>query len=325
MQEAIERLISENKNVSPYDLIHDLLPKFYPTSDIVLDAANYFITIIKCKDICVEQDKLIKYNVITSNRSSVIKTMLEQYDLKENVDYHLHNVMQMVNRSQGGGRQPNKYTLTPKAFFLCLVRSKNSCEYAKYYFHVLELYDYYEEYYSKMYKKEITELKEETTELKNTVVLKDDKIDALMAKIDKQTEEFREMMSAQSTKLDVLQTTVDKITKKLDTCAHIPTEDELSDRFVIMKKDDQYYVIRSQERRINKAVKEQESKGFTKVNELIESETIPNSVYLWNAIKTELVKDKKISTRYNSFTLNMSESDLVTIIKEIFNSRKEYN
>lgn len=251
--------------------------------------------------------------------------MLEQYDLKENVDYHLLNVEQMVRRSQGGGRQPNKYILTPKAFFLCLVRSKNSCEYAKYYFHVLELYDYYECYYTAMYKQENAELKKE-------IVSKTDKIDELLielrtqrVKSEKEHEEFKAMMSVQNTKLDVLQFTVDKITKKLDTCAHIPTEDELSDRFVIMKKDDQYYVIRSQERRINKAVKEQESKGFTKVNELIESETIPNSVYLWNAIKTELVKDRKITSKYNSFTLNMSESDLITIIKEIFNSRKDYN
>ena len=51
------------------------------------------------------------------------------------------------------------YKLTPETFFLCLIRSKNSCAYAEYYFHVLEIYDYYEEYFTSLYKKKITELK----------------------------------------------------------------------------------------------------------------------------------------------------------------------
>lgn len=225
-------------------------------------------------------------------------------------------------RNQGGGKPKIDYIITPKTFFICLTRSKNSCEYADYYFHVLEIYDYYEEYYKRMYKQEIIELKETNVVITKEKETLSDKLDRLIAESEKQREESNKKHDVMCNKLDVLQTTVDKITKKLDTCAHVPSEDELSDRFVIMKKDDQYYVIRSQERRINKAVKEQENKGFTKVNELIESETIPNSVYLWNAIKTELVKDKKITTRYNSFS---TEYDLVTIIKEIFNSRKEYN
>lgn len=55
---------------------------------------------------------------------------------------------------------------------------------------------------------------------------------------------MEEMMNNMSTQLTTLQTTVNKITKKLDTCAHTPSDNELADRFVLMKKsNDNFYVI----------------------------------------------------------------------------------
>jgi hypothetical protein len=171
MQEAINEYITDKKIVSPADLINDLLPRFYPVSDLVLDAAKYFTTIIKSKDFCVESNILVKYGILSEHKnghpkSANVLRLLQQYNRVENVDYHRLNVEPMVNRRQGGGKQSEEYIMTPKTFFLCLTRSKNSCEYAEYYFHVLELYDYYEEYYTKMYKETIVEKDDSISKLR---------------------------------------------------------------------------------------------------------------------------------------------------------------
>jgi hypothetical protein len=217
MQEAINEYITDKSNVSPADLINDLLPRFYPVSDLVLDASKYFTTIIKRKDFCVESNILVKYGILSEHKNGKPKSndtlkMLQQYNRVENVDYHRRNVPPMVNRRQGGGKQSEEYIMTPKTFFLCLTRSKNSCEYAEYYFHVLELYDYYEDYYTKMYKQEITNV----TNQRDTL---SDKLDKLMAKMDVQTEQLtvqNEKLTDQNVKMTTMQSTLDKIVRKLD-------------------------------------------------------------------------------------------------------------
>lgn len=146
-------------------------------------------------------------------------------------------------------------------------------------------------------------------------------------KLDKQHEDCLAMMvkmDKQSEQLTDLQVTVNKISKKLDTCAHIPTISELEDRFVLMKSGSVYYVIRRQERSLYKAIEVKLNKGYTRVPG-IDSETIPNSVYLWNAIKDILVKEKKISTHGNTFKLNISESDFIDIVRSTFDQRKSHD
>jgi hypothetical protein len=92
------------------------------------------------------------------------------------------------------------------------------------------------------------------------------------------------------------------------------------------KNDNTFYVIRSQERRMYKAIQEKEKLGYTKVSDLLESELIPNSIYLWNCIRDELVKERKIKCKYNEIILhNISEYELVDIIKQVFDSRKQLN
>ena len=362
LQEAVNEYILDKKIVSPYDLINDLLPKFYPVSDIVLSAAKYFTTIIKRKDFCVDQEKLGEYGILSKQSNNKIKScdilqMLKQYNRSEEKDYLRRNVPLQL---KSGTKHTIEYKLTPKTFFLCLTRSKNSCEYAEYYFHVLEIYDYYEEYFTSMYKQNIIGLKKEIVENKVELVEKEHenislltKMDIMMKKMDEQTKKMIEQteqlkeqnneqikklnkqskkMNKQTKKIDTqseqlteLQITVGKISCKLDSCAHMPDNNELSDRFVVMKSNIDYYVIRAQERNICNAIKRQEDKGYSRIRDLIESETIPNSIYLWNTIKDELVKEKKITTHRNTFKLNIPESDFVTIVKSIFDQRKEYN
>lgn len=334
LQQDVIGYATRNEKISPKEMIKELLPKHYPVSDIVLDAAVYFTEIIRRKEFCVEQDKLNKYGILSNDidkdipKSNNIKRLLDQYNLKEKRDYlQLKNELKLPS----GTKHTIQYTLTPKAFFLCLVRSKNSFEYAAYYFHVLEIYDYYEDYYKAKQEDTISELCNLTREQIKECKILQAKLDKeaehsklLQDKLDKLSEETREQLKDNKVlqnQLSDLQITMNRIVDKLDTCTEYPNDDKKAERFVIMKNnEDVYCVIRRQKKSLSGAVKEQEKKGYSKLQGIIESETI----YLWNVIKDELIKDRKITTKYNSFKLNMPEEDLVTLIKGVFNRRKNY-
>lgn len=319
LKESVKEYAESDQEISPEKMISELLPRFYPTSDIVLDAARYFATIVKSDEFCVEQDKLNKYGIISidSSRntinSSKVKKMMEQYDFIANVDY-LQTQESLHTRS--GTKYAIQYKLTPEAFFTCLIRSKNSYEYAKYYFRVIRIYRYYEDYFR---------------------IRQGDKIDRLFKKLDEEAIRFQELLEKNESKnedrhivlqnqITELQSTMNRIVAKLDNYTEYPTNDKLTERFVIMKNniEDEYYVIRRQQKSLHKTVKDLEQKGFTKLEGIIESETIPNSVCLWNVIRDELKKERKITTKYNTFKLKMNEADLVTIIRTVFDRRKDH-
>ena len=182
------------------------------------------------------------------------------------------------------------------------------------------------------YKNKLLEKDKKLMEKENENLSLMNKMDLMLKKMDEQTKqmkeetrELKEQNNKQMDKLSELQITVNKISNKLDSCAHMPDNNELSDRFVVMKSDVDYYVIRAQDRNIYNAIKRQEDKGYKRIKDLIESESIPNSIYLWNTIKDELIKEKKIKTFRNTFNLNIPESDFITIVKSIFDQRKDYN
>ena len=189
------------------------------------------------------------------------------------------------------------------------------------------------------YKNKLLEKEQENLSLINKMDIMLKKMDEQNKKMDEQTKkmdeqtkhmkaetrELKEQNNKQMDKLSELQITVNKISNKLNSCAHMPDNNELSDRFVVMKSDIDYYVIRAQDRNIYNAIKRQEDKGYKRIKDLIESESIPNSIYLWNTIKDELIKEKKIKTFRNTFNLNIAESDFITIVKSIFDQRKDYN
>lgn len=83
---------------------------------------DYFLYLCKHKgEFVVEHEKLKEYGVLNTMKTSDANRMLNQFDLEENEDY------------KHGGSNAKSYTLTPKAFKLCLIRAKNSKKYAKYY------------------------------------------------------------------------------------------------------------------------------------------------------------------------------------------------
>jgi 6-phosphogluconolactonase/glucosamine-6-phosphate isomerase/deaminase len=167
-------------------------------------------------------------------------------------------------------------------------------------------------------------------EQENTISNLEQMMNKLIEKMDIQNKQLNEQnnkLDKQSEEMTIMQCTLNKIVKKLDDRAVPPSDDELTERFVLMKKNDNtFYVIRSQERRMYKAIQEKEKLGYKKIDDLLESETIPNSMYLWNCIRDELVKERKIKCKYNEIMLSsITELELVDIIKQVFDSRKQVN
>ena len=161
--------------------------KFYPDLDISF--MDYFLDLTKNEgEFIVDHQKLKEYGVLTTdNTSANIKKVLDRLFLVENEDYWVFQVEQPLKGKKGGATSgKNEYKLTPYAFKLCLIRSKNSKKYAKYYLLLEQVFKNYQDYQI-MYQK---------------VLLsgKDDKIDEMKKTIDKQSEKI----DKQSTQIEEL-------------------------------------------------------------------------------------------------------------------------
>jgi len=181
-----------------FTLIHS---KFYKNVDISF--MDYFLELCEHEnEFIVDHIKLQEYGIINTIKSSTIKQTLENTALLiENEDYRVHNVMQPLKGKRGGATSGFKeYKLTPYAFKLCLIRSKNSKEYAKYYLLLEQVFKNYQEYQI-MYQK---------------VLLsgKDDKIDKMQKDIDDllgYARETKEKLYDTKEELDEMKETVDDI------------------------------------------------------------------------------------------------------------------
>jgi hypothetical protein len=139
-----KQLANTFTKVDLIDYITELHNRFYSEYDISF--MKYFMELVKHKnEFVVDHEKLIEFGVITTNRSSSIKLMLDQFNFKENENYLLHNVMQQSESSRGA-KYVKKYILTPKAFKKCLMRSKNTDKYTDYYTFIEDVMKYYSDY-----------------------------------------------------------------------------------------------------------------------------------------------------------------------------------
>ena len=112
---------------------------------------DYFLSLVyTADDFCVHHDDLIKYGVITPTQTSGnIKTLLTStHRFKEGIDFIVH--VETVNEGKNGRKNKNVYTMKPRVFKKCLVRSRNTSKYADYYMNLEEVHAHYKDY-QKMY------------------------------------------------------------------------------------------------------------------------------------------------------------------------------
>jgi hypothetical protein len=131
IEEYNKDLIMGLKQIDLIDYFKYIHHNYY--EDINISFMGYFLEICKYNNkFIVNQEKLKEYKVINNiDTSSKIERCLNQYNLIENKDYLLLNVEQQDIGH--GGSNKKEYTLTPKAFKICLIKAKNSDIYANYY------------------------------------------------------------------------------------------------------------------------------------------------------------------------------------------------
>ena len=175
------------------------------------------------------------------------------------------NVQQPVK--QGGYSTKKKYTLTPRAFKLCLIRAKNSKIYANYYLMLEEIFYYYKEYQTQYQEAIISNISEDNKSLHSKIddqtkqmnaILKENKDQTLKmndqtSKIDEQTKQIKELLKYGKATTETLQEVKEElievkeelveVTDNYDTLADkvdvvIDIVQEISDRSVPTPEDE---------------------------------------------------------------------------------------
>jgi len=158
-QEFIQSLIQQETKMSLEEFFKGIHERFYPAQDISF--MNYFLELTEHEgDFIVHHEKLVEYGIMSSQRSSAVKTKLDALGLVENEDYRLQDILQPV--PQGGTSTKKVYTLTPEAFKTCLMRARkypgqtsDPAVYSKYYLLLEKTYRLYTNYEKLMLNKQL--------------------------------------------------------------------------------------------------------------------------------------------------------------------------
>ena len=142
-----------------------------------------FIELVSKNECCIHHDMLQTYGILNlKGTTNDIKRILEQNEFIEKEDFDLRNVAQV--RPQGGTVIKNEYYLHPRAFKICLLRSLKTKRYAKYYLLLEECIKYYNDYQIELNKKYIIKLKSKIIKKDAELIIKDDKINELIKKME---------------------------------------------------------------------------------------------------------------------------------------------
>jgi len=303
-------LVDNNIDIIIIDYVKEINKLIYKMNISFIDN---FLNLVGKNEICIPHKHLIEYGIVTTDKdSAIILRAINQYEAIEGADYDLNNVV--VVRKQGGKVIKKEYTLHPDLFKLCLMRSKNTLKYAKYYIFLEKCIKYYDEYQKLMLKNdnkklhdklditnnELKEIKEQNTQILNEL---------------KETKEICEN----------LQDDMDVVYNKLDERVPNAKTDIISERFVVLKHDDKkkYYIIARKERTIKTTLDRLKKSGYNDV--LIEFKCCPNSRLLLNDVKDKMSDYYKFITNGNcrEFNLLKTEQEYIDKLTEIYNSRRE--
>jgi hypothetical protein len=337
------------KKVKLNEYFNLIQSQFYSNVDISF--MDYFLELCNHEnEFIVEHIKLQEYCIINTIKSSTIKQTLENTALLiENEDYQVHNVMQQSETSRGK-KYAKEYKLTPYAFKLCLIRSKNSKEYAKYYLLLEQVFKNYQEYQIMYQNNIINGITDENKSLHK-------KIDELLGyakETQKQNEEIKEQNEELNDKVDNLQDNMADIKEAFketaDRSVPNPNDDNERHEFILLqhkellnhfkfirgiqkyndskiqKKYSEYNIIK-REFNANPIQLFKQFKETIKENYKLEKAKITANKKLKNKnqLKKEVEKIKFIGNELElqfNYTLNDLLDDLTNICNEKF---KDYN
>ena len=134
-------LVDNQVNINIIEYVKEVNKLKY---NIDISFIDEFIELVSKNDCCIHHNMLQKYGIISlKGTTNDIKRILEQNDFIENEDFQLRNVAQQL---LSGTKYKNEYYLHPRAFKICLMRSKNTKIYAKYYLLLEECIKYYNDF-----------------------------------------------------------------------------------------------------------------------------------------------------------------------------------
>lgn len=169
-----------------------------------------FIKLVDKNECIIHHEMLKKYGILELKAGTAhVKRLFNQYELEENKDYKLSNVGEF---SKGGKGNTNEYLLHPRAFKICLMRSKNTKLYAKYYLLLEECIKYFNDYQLELQRIYIIEYKNKISDQELNLKFKDNKIDELQKdlkeliklnkRIDKRSRILEDQLNDANYKLD---------------------------------------------------------------------------------------------------------------------------
>ena len=170
---------------------------------------EFFMDLVGKNEMFIHHSKFKEYDIITTDKSSDVKRLLDQYNYKEGEDFELRNVAQL--RPQGGISNKNEYILHPRVFKRCAIKAKNTDRFAVYYITIEEIVKYFHDYQLLFLQKQLS--------------MKDDKID-----------EQTILIKQQSYKIDQLLNRSDKILNKLTDVENelVDVKEELTETNTIL-------------------------------------------------------------------------------------------
>ena len=324
-EEYNKYLIDNGIQINIIDYVKELNKLIYKIDILFIDN---FLNLVDKDEICIPHKYLIEYGIITTeNKSSHIIRLLNQFEPIENVDYQLTNVGQL--RTQGGSGIKKEYTLHPRLFKFCLMRSKNTLIYSKYYILLEECIKYYNDYQLQMSKSEINRLinkldiaNENSKKLHEDNLITHNKLDISNKELkesNKKSDKLYNELVETNENLELIQ---DKLEERVPNAK----EKDICEIFILLKHEDEktYYILTRKENSIKKRIGELNVLGYNNI--LLRFKGCPNSRMLFNAMKNKISEYCKFIAAGNcrEFTLLTTEQEYMDKLTEIYNSRKEY-
>ena len=347
-------LIDNNKtDVTIKDYIINIKNMFYPDMDISF--MEFFMSIVNIKEICVPIQKLIDFEVISKIYPTTrMEELIKEHDFKKGVHYQTSDNRSLV-RPQGGGRKKTEYYLTPFAFKVCLIRSKNKSKkkdnkkkineennseeeteeeknknkYIKYYLLLEEVVEFYNKYQLQSKQSEISRLikllEESNKDNKET--------NKKLEETNKELKESNKELKESNKKLDKLEEQNTKLLEELrevkqtllisshDRATKV-SKSQLNDVLILLKNNNilnNYCSLRTQKKSIKKAIKDKGDQ-YTVILEFLFD---PNSITHNNEVKIQLKKMRIADIYYNNIMLHedYTEKDLKEIYLKVYEER----
>ena len=323
IEEYITYLVDNQVNVNIIDFVKEVNKLEFKIDITFIDE---FIELVSKNECCIHHNMLEKYEVLKLDKGTTrVKELLEQNNFIEKKDFNLSNIREV--RKNRGTVIKNEYYLHPRAFKLCLMRSKNKKEYAYYYLLLEECIKYYNDYKDKMKQTEINRLMNKMDVLHIDNKETHNKLDKAHEDNEKLHEDNKiiiEQLKASNENLVTLQDEFDIVHEKLDDRVPNAKQKKISERFVVLKHDTEnmYYIITRKERTIKISIDRMADSGYHQI--IIQYECCPNARLLLNEMKDNMKEYYKFSNKGNcrEFKLLKTENSFINKLTELYNSRR---